>query len=181
MNIRRMTLATLAAAALTAAGTQAASAATHGPSGYAQQASRAGLSQSQAAYLQHKIDGLITSNPTARQVSANTVEIGGKLLAIGAPGQKTVQAIGISNAAAAAACPSGYLCTYHNGQAINYYYCTTHYLSGWTGLGYIFNNQTTGTKSILYKLNGDRYMTDIAKDQVTREVNWDPVWSIHVC
>jgi hypothetical protein len=62
-----------------------------------------------------------------------------------------------------------------------YTVCTTYYLSKWTGPGYIFNNQSTGTVTYLYKLNNAVYVKDVAKDPTNREVNWDPVWSIRVC
>ncbi|HEX4728015.1 MAG TPA: hypothetical protein VH298_09465 [Jatrophihabitans sp.] len=140
-----------------------------------------GLTSAQRAYLDSKIAGLLASDPTARRLSINTVQVGGHALAIGAPGQRAVQAIGVPASVNAAGCPNLYLCGYHNGVTFQYTVCTTHYLSNWTGLGYIFNNQSTGTVTYLYKLNNAVYVKDVAKDQVNREVNWDPVWSIRVC
>ncbi len=139
------------------------------------------LTSAQRAYLDNKIAGLLASDPTAQRLSVNTVEIAGHALAIGAPGQRSVQAIGVPASVAATSCPNLYLCGYHNGVTFKYTTCTTHYLSNWTGPGYIFNNQTTGTVSYLYKLHNAIYVKDVAKDQANREVNWDPVWSIRVC
>ncbi|MGI8665846.1 MAG: hypothetical protein ACR2N4_07435 [Jatrophihabitans sp.] len=139
------------------------------------------LTSAQRAYLDNKIADLLASDPTARRLSINTVAVGGHALAIGAPGQLTVKPIGVAATTAAASCPNLYLCGYHNGVSFKYTACTTHYLSGWTGAGYIFNNQTAGTISYLYKLHNSIYVKDVAKDIANREVNWDPVWSIRVC
>jgi hypothetical protein len=140
-----------------------------------------GLTSAQRAYLDSKIAGLLASDPSARRLSVNTVEVAGHALAIGAPGQRDVQAIGVPASVAAASCPNLYLCGYHNGVTFQYTACTTHYLSNWTGPGYIFNNQSSGTVTYLYKLNNAVYVKDVAKDPTNREVNWDPVWSIRVC
>lgn len=94
----------------------------------------------------------------------------------------TVPAVGTgSQANTAAKCASGWLCTYHNGVARNYYHCTTVYLSNWTGPGYIVNNQTPGTVSTFYRADGSTYIRDVAPDLADREVNWDPIWSFRVC
>jgi hypothetical protein len=140
-----------------------------------------GLTSAQRDYLDGKIAALLASDPTAKRLSINTVAVGGHALAIGAPGQQTVKPIGVATSMDTASCPNLYLCGFHNGVSFKYTACTTHYLSGWTGAGYIFNNQTTGTVSYLYKLNNAIYLKDVAKDVVNREVNWDPVWSIRVC
>ena len=140
-----------------------------------------GLTSAQRAYLDSKIAGLLAHDRTARRLSVNTVQVAGHALAIGAPGQRAVQAIGVPASVNAAGCPNLYLCGYHNGVTFQYTVCTTHYLSNWTGPGYIFNNQTSGTVSYLYKLHNAIYVKDVAKDQANREVNWDPVWSIRVC
>ena len=55
------------------------------------------------------------------------------------------------------------------------------YLSGWTGQGYIFNNQSRGTVSYFYRIDRSVYIRDVAPDQVNREVNWNPIWSFKVC
>lgn len=76
-------------------------------------------------------------------------------------------------------CQYGWLCTFHNGVYKSFTACTTQYLSGWTGSGEIMNNQTTGTKTTFYKLNGSVYTTSTAY-QLTG-INWDQIWSIKVC
>jgi hypothetical protein len=187
MTVRRVLAAAVAAIAVAglaiAAGSATATAATGGSSAFARQAAAAGLTTAQESYLQARIDDVLASTPSARQLSANTIEIAGHRLAIGAPGQRTVRALGLSPAATAAtgACPHLWLCTFHNGTALNYYDCTTIYLSNWTGLGYILNNQSTGTISYFYRLDRSVYIKDVAPDKVNREVNWDPIWSFKVC
>jgi hypothetical protein len=183
MSPRRVVATAIAAAGLIAtAGVTSAAATANHQSRYAHQAAQAGLSSTQAEYLQAKIESVLAATPGARQLSANTIEINGARLAIGAPGQTAVRPIGLApGAAAAGVCPYDYLCTYHNGTPRNYYYCTTIYLSNWTGLGYILNNQTTGTISYFYRIDRSVYIKDVAPDETNREVNWNPIWSFKVC
>ncbi|MFE2696377.1 SH3 domain-containing protein [Streptomyces mirabilis] len=145
---------------------------------YVEQAVKAGLTHAQAAQLQQKVDGYVSGNPAARQISANKLKIPGGSLTLPAPGQK--KARDLASSAAAPACASGHLCILDGrGYFYDYYECGLEYPFDGIGDGTFNNNQTWFTKA--YFLNSDHSTrwTNTAKDSGT--ASWTPVFYIIAC
>lgn len=79
----------------------------------------------------------------------------------------------------AAACAYGHFCVTHNGRTDDYYRCGTFPVSGWTGTGYVYNNQTPGTWAELLDRNHEvwRYVPN----QKGGYEDLNPVWYVKPC
>ncbi|GAA2325616.1 hypothetical protein OKJ48_00360 [Streptomyces kunmingensis] len=173
MSLRKLAAVSSAIAALVAGPVLAgnASATTIGSqqAAYAQQAHDAGLTNSQAAQLQRKVDAALARQADSRQIGANKLAIPGGTLTLAAPGKFS----------AAIACSNGHLCIQDGqGSTWDYYYCGYYDFYG-IGDGVFNNNQTSGTRARFYNSNGSERWSNVAK--ATGTASWTPVYHIRPC
>jgi hypothetical protein len=89
------------------------------------------------------------------------------------------QAAQTQTPAPAAACAYGHFCVTHNGRTDDYYRCGTYPVSGWTGTGYVYNNQTAGTWAQL--LTRTKEVWRYVPNQVGGYEDLNPVWYVKPC
>lgn len=181
MSLRRVLAAMTAAVALIAgvllAGT-ASAASDSGRAGFSRQAVQAGLSTTQAAELQQKVDRFLARDTDWRQVSANRILTDGGSVTLALPGEEKARNLN-ATAGAQLACNHGHLCiTDGDGDHWDYYYCGYYDFYG-VGDGTFNNNQTWGTTARFYNYDGSVRWMNTAKDSGT--ASWTPVWHIRPC
>ncbi|WP_328842954.1 hypothetical protein [Streptomyces sp. NBC_00258] len=168
--------------------------------GFSAQARAAGLSTQQATALQAKVDDyLVTLAGRGTQISPNQIDMNGAMLNVTVPGEthprQLVQAAKVKYQAdgchwptGGAPSPPGYgwFCAYEReslqGDTVSMYHCDNYEIPFRT-IGGWWNNQTTGTKPVLYWENfqAPPWGMPAAPSRVTQGVKWDPVHSIKNC
>jgi hypothetical protein len=151
VNIIKPAALLVAATALIAGSTVAASAAT-APDG------------TRVTSTQQVADQVLAGNPKPLQVSADKV---------------TYDGLTVTAAPDGLACGYGHLCMIVKGQKFDFYKCQTWTLSNWTGDGPFTNNQTPGTVAKFYNKDGSVRWTSTAYQAGT--ATWDPIWSLRPC
>ncbi|MEV8378116.1 hypothetical protein AB0P21_35585 [Kribbella sp. NPDC056861] len=81
--------------------------------------------------------------------------------------------------APAATCAYGHFCVTHNGRTDDFYRCGTYPVTGWTGTGYVYNNQTPGTWAQL--LTRTKEVWRYVPNQVGGYEDLNPVWYVKPC
>ncbi|WP_395572111.1 hypothetical protein [Streptomyces sp. BK79] len=155
MNIIKPAALLLAASALLAGSTVAATAAD--PAG------------TRVTALQRAADEVLAGKPKPLQVTADAVKYEG-LTVTEAPRTKAAQDL---------ACDYGHLCMVVKGTKFDFYRCQTWNVHNWTGDGPFTNNQTRGTVAKFYNQDGSVRWTSTAYQAGT--ATWDPIWSLRPC
>ena len=152
------------------------------------QARAAGLSAAQAKGLQSKVDAYLDKlDGRGTQVAPNQIDLKGAVLSVTVPGEKRPRQLG-PGAQWVPQCEFGadyyWFCAYEVeykwGDNIGMYDCG-HYPIHFGSIGAWENNQTRGTRPILYFLNGQRWDMPAAYSQQLTGVDWRPVHSITNC
>ncbi|MFG3075553.1 hypothetical protein [Streptomyces sp. NPDC048225] len=156
MNILKPAALLLAATALAASSTVAATA-DDSPDG------------TRVTGLQQKAERVLADSPAPRRVTADAVEYEG-LTVTDAPRTRSAQDL---------ACDYGHLCMIVNGTKFDFYRCQTWNLTNWTGNGPFTNNQTPGTVAKFFNRDGSVRWTSTAYQAGT--ATWDPIWSLRPC
>ncbi|CAM5701170.1 hypothetical protein [Streptomyces fumanus] len=155
MNITKPAALLLAASALVAGSTAAATAAD--PAG------------TRVTGLQRAADQVLADRHQPLSVSADAVRYEG-LTVTEAP--KTTSARDL-------ACAYGHLCMIVKGTKFDFYKCQTWNVTNWTGDGPFTNNQTPGTVAKFFNKDGSVRWTSTAYQAGT--ATWDPIWSLRPC
>lgn len=159
----------------------------------------AGLSAGQASALQAKVDGyLATLAGRGKQVSPNQIDMGGAMLTVTVPGEERTRRLAPAARVAVDGChdarglPSpaayGWFCAYSRGgfqgDTVAMYHCDNYFIPFYTW-GSWENNQTPGTRPVLYFLIGGGkppWLMPAAPSAVfTETVDWSQVSSITNC
>ncbi|MFD5648327.1 MULTISPECIES: hypothetical protein [unclassified Streptomyces] len=156
MNIVKPAALLLAATAL-AAGSTAAATAADSPGG------------TRVTGLERTADQVLADSPKPLRVTADAVEYEG-LTVTDAPVTKGAQDL---------ACDYGHLCMVVKGTKFDFYKCQMWKLSNWTGKGPFTNNQTPGTVAKFY--NKDRSVRWRSTAYEAGRANWSPVWYLRPC
>ncbi|MEJ1197111.1 MULTISPECIES: hypothetical protein [unclassified Streptomyces] len=156
MNIIKPAALLVAASALVAGSTVAATAAAD-PAG------------TRVTALQQAADEVLADKPTPLRVSADAVQYEG-LTVTEAPRTKGAQDL---------ACDYGHLCMVVKGTKFDFYKCQTWNVTNWTGDGPFTNNQTRGTVAKFFNKDGSVRWTSTAYQAGT--ATWDPIWSLRPC
>lgn len=156
MNVIKPAALLVAATALLAGSTVAASAAD--PDG------------TRVTSLQQTADQVLAGHPKARHVSADRIEYDGLNVTAAPKGKVTAQDL---------ACGYGHLCMVVNGTKFDFYKCQTWTVQNWTGNGPFTNNQTPGTVARFYNQDGSVRWTSTAYQAGT--ATWDPIYSLRPC
>ncbi|MCL7368076.1 hypothetical protein [Streptomyces ardesiacus] len=156
MNLVKPAALLLAATALAAGSTVAATAA-DSPDG------------TRVTSLQQKAGQVLADAPKPLRVTADAVEYEG-LTVTNAPVTKGAQDL---------ACGYGHLCMLVNGTKFDFYKCQAWNLTNWTGNGPFTNNQTPGTVAKFFNKDGSVRWTSTAYEAGT--ASWDPIWSLRPC
>jgi hypothetical protein len=77
------------------------------------------------------------------------------------------------------ACDYGHLCMIVKGTKFDFYKCQTWTVSNWTGDGPFTNNQTPGTVARFYNKDGSERWSSTAYQAGT--ATWDPIYSLRPC
>ncbi|WP_217144667.1 hypothetical protein [Streptomyces sp. AC627_RSS907] len=155
MNITKPAALLLAASALVAGSTVAATAAD--PAG------------TRVTALQRAADEVLADKPKPLSVTADVVTYEG-LTVTKAPRTKAAQDL---------ACGYGHLCMVVKGTKFDFYKCQTWNVTNWTGDGPFTNNQTPGTVAKFFNQDGSVRWTSTAYQAGT--ATWDPIWSLRPC
>ncbi|GAA2703919.1 hypothetical protein ACN6LC_006678 [Streptomyces violaceoruber] len=156
MNILKPAALLLAATAL-AAGSTAAATAADSPGG------------TRVTDLQQTAGQVLADSPKPLRVTADAVEYEG-LTVTDAPVTKGAQDL---------PCDYGHLCMVVKGTKFDFYKCQTWNLTNWTGDGPFTNNQTRGTVAKFFNKDGSVRWTSTAYQAGT--ASWDPIWSLRPC
>ncbi|KPI04332.1 hypothetical protein OK074_4649 [Actinobacteria bacterium OK074] len=157
MHIARPAALLLAATALLAGSTAAATAAAT-PDG------------TRVTSLQQAADQVLTGNQKPLKVTSDKVSYDGLNVTAAPTGKVTAQDL---------ACGYGHLCMVVNGTKFDFYKCQTWTVSNWTGNGPFTNNQTPGTVARFYNQDGSVRWTSTAYQAGT--ATWDPIYSLRPC
>ncbi|GAA3953298.1 hypothetical protein GCM10022384_03500 [Streptomyces marokkonensis] len=155
MNIIKPAALLLAASALVAGSTVAATAAD--PAG------------TRVTALQQAAEEVLADKPKPLHVTADAVKYEG-LTVTEAPRTKAARDL---------ACGYGHLCMIVNGTKFDFYKCQTWNVTNWTGNGPFTNNQTPGTVAKFFNKDGSVRWTSTAYQAGT--ATWDPIWSLRPC
>ncbi|MFE6667458.1 hypothetical protein ACFVFH_28345 [Streptomyces sp. NPDC057697] len=114
---------------------------------FAAQAQEAGLSRTDAAALQRRVDGYLTTMG-GKQIAANKIDLGGgSSVVLTLPGEKRAREL-TGSKKILDSCNSKTFCAFQNaqwwGDEIQMVACSD-YMIPWTAVGSWINNQTTGT------------------------------------
>lgn len=115
---------------------------------FSAQAAASGLTITQAADLQKRVDEVLVAVPGGKQVSATEVTYDGLDVTVDPLFSESSQAIN------AISCEHGWFCIDVRGTRFEFYTCRTWSLSDWWGLSPYNNNQTSGTIARAYTGNG---------------------------
>jgi hypothetical protein len=157
MNIVRPAALLVAATALLAGSTAAATAAT-APDG------------TRVTSLPKAADQVLAGNQKPLKVTSDKVSYDGLNVTAAPKGKVTAQDL---------ACGYGHLCMVVNGTKFDFYKCQTWTVSNWTGNGPFTNNQTPGTVARFYNQDGSVRWTSTAYQAGT--ATWDPIYSLRPC
>ncbi|MEO9240185.1 MAG: hypothetical protein ABI418_19080 [Jatrophihabitantaceae bacterium] len=121
------------------------------------QASAAGMTGQQAQQLQRLVNGYV-SQTGGKQVSANRVNFAGGYVLVASPGQRYAGDLASNKVTpyAYSSCGSGDFCAYSgpNGTgALKAYYICQDVVPFTSGNGSVYNHQTGGAQTKLYKYN----------------------------
>ncbi|MER6417402.1 hypothetical protein [Streptomyces sp. NPDC001137] len=166
MNIAKPAALLLAATALLAGSTVAATAADT-PDGTRVTSTPDGI---RVNGLQQTADQVLAGHPKALKSTAEKVEYDGLTLTRAPKGKLGAQDL---------ACGYGHLCMVVRGTKFDFYKCQTWTVSNWTGDGPFTNNQTPGTVAKFYNQDGSVRWTSTAYEAGT--ATWDPIWSLRPC
>ncbi|MBC9725785.1 hypothetical protein H8R17_12900 [Streptomyces sp. TRM68367] len=157
MNIIKPAALLVAATAMVAGSTVAATAATD-PDG------------TRVTSLQTAADQVLRGDYKPVKVTANAVDYGGLKVTDAPKGKLGAQDL---------ACGYGHLCMIVKGTKFDFYKCQTWNVHNWTGDGPFTNNQTPGTVAKFFNQNGSVRWTSTAYQAGT--ATWDPIWSLRPC
>ncbi|MEU0222886.1 hypothetical protein ABZ177_00795 [Streptomyces sp. NPDC006284] len=155
MNITKSAALLVAASALVAGSTAAATAAD--PAG------------TRVTALQQAAEQVLADRPEPLRVTADAVKYEG-LTVTEAPRTMGAQDL---------ACDYGHLCMVVKGTKFDFYKCQTWNVTNWTGDGPFTNNQTRGTVAKFFNRDGSVRWTSTAYQAGT--ATWDPIWSLRPC
>ncbi|GHJ36793.1 hypothetical protein [Streptomyces sp. TS71-3] len=186
----RRSLVVLAAALFTLpaiAGT--AGAASGSGAGFAAQAQRLGLSNSEATALQSRADRYL-DEMGGTQVGVNKIRLGsGAEVVMALPGEKYARDLDAASSpagtqGAAYVCNYGHMCAYQlmyeTGDVIDMYTCKD-YVIPWVGTGSWDNNQTTGTVAYFKDNNGTIGWSSPGARSWDEDAPWDWVHWVNNC
>ncbi|MBV6700370.1 peptidase inhibitor family I36 protein [Kitasatospora aureofaciens] len=194
MRTLRRTGLTLAAtvvglsAVLAGAGTASATAAAP-QSPFAAQGRGAGLSSTQITGLQKEVDAFIATSG-GRQVALNRVQLSeGSAVVLTVPGESRARDLTGARAGAFAPgnCGDKNFCAYkganYTGYEFTMWQCKTWELpgDGWGRGGSWYNNQTPGTRAVMYGKHMQWVYTTPRAPFGDPHGNWAPVWFIKNC
>ncbi|MER6024860.1 hypothetical protein [Streptomyces sp. NPDC001851] len=157
MNIAKPAALLVAATALLAGSTVAATAATT-PDG------------TRVTSVQQVADQVLAGHPKPLSASADQVRYNGLTLTKAPQGAAAKKDLD---------CAYGHLCMIVRGTKFDFYKCQTWTVSNWTGDGPFTNNQTPGTVARFYNQDGSVRWTSTAYEAGT--ATWDPIWSLRPC
>ncbi|MBY8871333.1 hypothetical protein K7640_05690 [Micromonospora sp. PLK6-60] len=172
--LRKLAVTLLAAMALLAGSTGAASAASAQPD-FGAQAKAAGLTPAQAKNLQQRVDKVLTDRPGGRQVSATEVRYDGLIVTVDPRYDGTNKTIGTQ----AVICSAGYFCIVVRDKTFSFYKCQMWDLTDWWGSSPFNNAQTSGTVFRAYDKNYNQVWSHTAKG--TGSVDVTPWWHLKPC
>ncbi|MDN3024519.1 hypothetical protein [Streptomyces sp. S.PB5] len=164
MNIAKPAALLVAATALLAGSTVAATAAAGPTGGYHPDGTRVTSLQRTAAEVLGK------DQRAPLSVSADKVTYDGLAVTKAPKGDFSAQDL---------ACDYGHLCMIVKGTKFDFYKCQKWNLTNWTGDGPFTNNQTTGTVAKFYNQDGSVRWTSTAYQAGT--ATWDPIYSLRPC
>jgi hypothetical protein len=167
-------------AGVTAAGPASAS---PGTATYTAQTRYAGLTSTQAATLQDRVDRYLATDGGVQTAANEIRRPDGSDLLLALPGQASAQDL-LNPAAAPGSCPHYYFCAYSStsfhGDIIKMYSCIP-YSMPFSGTGSWSNNQSSGTKARMANRSATTiYVTPGAYSQDTSG-DWTPVWYVQPC
>ncbi|MFF9111794.1 hypothetical protein ACF1AY_30595 [Streptomyces sp. NPDC014776] len=156
MNIVKPAVLLLAATALVAGGTAAATAADPGGT--------------RVTSLRQTADQILAGHPEPLKVTADQVRYDGLTVTAAPRGGAALKDL---------ACDYGHLCMVVRGTKFDFYKCQTWNVTNWTGDGPFTNNQTPGTVARFFNQDGSVRWTSTAYEAGT--ATWDPIWSLRPC
>ncbi|MDQ0599498.1 hypothetical protein QF037_003843 [Streptomyces canus] len=163
MNIVKPAALLVAATALLAGSTVAATAATGPTGGYHPDGTR-------VTSLQQTADEVLGKEQKVLSVSADKIAYDGLDVTKAPKGAFSAQDL---------ACGYGHLCMVVKGTKFDFYKCQTWTVSNWTGDGPFTNNQTPGTVARFYNKDGSERWSSTAYQAGT--ATWDPIYSLRPC
>lgn len=158
-------------------------------SGFVAEARAEGLSAGQAATLQAEMDGYLAKLAgRGKQISPNQIDMGGARLTVPVPGETKARPIGaLAEENCRLSADYGWFCAYQfewrGGVVIDMYRCGN-YPIPWSTRGSWENNQTTGTRPVLYFATTPPrppWVMPAAYSIQLTGVDWLPVKSITNC
>jgi len=142
-------------------------------------ATGAGLTSTEAAALQKRVDAYLTKSG-GTQVAANEIRLsdGGSLL-LALPGEKYARQLS-DPVGTQASCPYYYLCyysgTYYTGDVRSAYSCSINYYVPYVGYGSWINNQTPGTRAQFKNQYYQTIYTTPGAYSASPSYYWTPVY-----
>ncbi|MEU7499203.1 hypothetical protein AB0B52_19405 [Streptomyces griseofuscus] len=156
MNIAKPAALLVAATALLAGSTAAATAAA--PDG------------ARVAAIERTADQVLPGHPAALKVTRDQVRYDGLTLTEAPRGKLAAQDL---------SCAYGHLCMVVKGTKFDFYKCQTWTVNNWTGDGPFTNNQTPGTVARFFNQDGSVRWTSTAYQAGT--ATWNPIFSLRPC
>ncbi|MER8116772.1 MULTISPECIES: hypothetical protein [unclassified Streptomyces] len=156
MNIAKPAALLVAATALLAGSTAAATAAA--PDG------------TRVTAVERVADQVLPGHPAALEVTRDRVRYDGLTLTKAPAGTLAAKDL---------ACGYGHLCMVVRGTKFDFYKCQDWTVSNWTGDGPFTNNQTPGTVARFFNKDGSVRWTSTAYQAGT--ATWDPIYSLRPC
>jgi len=152
---------------------------------FAQQARQAGLTTTEAASLQRRVDTYL-ARTGGTQVAFNKIDLDGKAdLVLALPGARSARDISRSASYPWSVCESDWLCAFsqedYQGDILRYYYCAYKLSMPFAGFGSYVNIQTPGTSAHFYDSNGSYMYDSLAAPYAPTPFNWTPVYWIKPC
>lgn len=189
-KIRNVAIGVAAGAVIALVPSVSSAAADGGPAAnFAAQAHNAGLTSSQAATLQARVDSYL-AKAGGVQVAANEVSVPGGDVLFALPGEKRARHIdGASNGSVTpmVSCAYHYICGTsgqdYTGDVVTASHCGTdvEVPDSFTGYGSWINNQTPGVKAYFKNKSHSKIYTTAAAYSYNSSYNWKPVWYIDAC
>lgn len=145
------------------------------PADFSAQAVASGLTITQAADLQRRVDEVLAAIPGGKQVSATEVKYDGLNVYV-----DPLFSEKSSGAVNAITCSSGWFCIHVRGTEFAFYTCKRWSLSNWWGLSPYNNNQTTGTIARAYAQDGSTVVFS-HRAKGSGEIEVSPWWYFRPC
>jgi hypothetical protein len=186
MAIKMWMAVAVAAAMSLMAGAGTASAATAGVQlRFAAQARAAGISNTQADYLQQEVINYIHKHG-GTQAALNVVDVPGGSITFVVPGEKYARDLATDpHVLAAATCPPEYFCAYeygfYTGTERSYFDNCKSNTMPWATEGSYINDLSGQGWAVWYGVNGNVVYTTPPAFNENQEVNWTPVYYIEAC